>query len=114
MHRRIFPNSSLCPDGMYASALIIAMARRQKLSQLVNNLPCYPLLRGSVADEGVVESDLERRLLAMAPSSVSRLDGIKLNFEDGWLLVRVSGTEPRIRITAEARSKLHHAEGLNR
>ena len=32
-------------------------------------------------------------------------DGIKLNFTDGWLLVRPSGTEPKIRITAEAKSE---------
>jgi len=44
-------------------------------------------------------------ITAMKPKSVSRIDGIKLNFNDGWLLVRASGTEPKIRITAEARTK---------
>lgn len=32
-------------------------------------------------------------------------DGIKMEFEDGWLLVRLSGTEPKIRLTAEARTE---------
>ncbi|MBI2328189.1 MAG: phosphoglucosamine mutase [Chloroflexi bacterium] len=100
-----FPDSSLCPDGIYAAARLVAIAGRQKLSQLVDNIPSYPLLRGSIANEGIVVSNLERRLLAMEPSSVSNLDGIKLSFEDGWLLIRASGTEPKIRLTAEAKSE---------
>lgn len=101
----VFPKSSLCPDGVYAVAQLVAIARQQKLSLLVDSVPHYPLLRGSMANEGVAISDLEGGLLAMQPLSVSRIDGIKLNFEDGWLLIRASGTEPKIRITAEAKSE---------
>ncbi len=101
----IFPTSSLCPDGIYAAARLVAIASHQKLSQLVDSIPCYPLLRGSVTNKGVVVSDMERQLLAMEPLSVSSIDGIKLSFEDGWLLIRVSGTEPKIRVTAEAMSE---------
>jgi len=101
----VFPNISLCPDGIYAAAQITAIANREKLSQLIDNIPYYPVLRGSIASEGVVMSRLEQRLLTMKPLSVSDIDGIKLNFEDGWLLIRASGTEPKIRITAEAKSE---------
>ncbi|MFC1932137.1 phosphoglucosamine mutase [Chloroflexota bacterium] len=101
----VFPNNSLCPDGIYAAARLIAIASQQKLSQLVNSIPGYPLLRGNITSEGIAVSDLEKRLLVMEPLSVSNTDGIKLNFNDGWLLIRASGTEPKIRITAEARSK---------
>ena len=101
----IFPGISLCPDGNYAAAQVVAIASQQKLSPLVDKIPRYPLLRGSIADEGVATSDLERWLLAMEPLSVSNIDGIKLNFEDGWLLIRASGTEPKVRVTAEAKSQ---------
>jgi len=43
--------------------------------------------------------------MAIEPLSMNDVDGIKLNFKDGWLLVRASGTEPKIRVTAEAKSK---------
>jgi len=101
----IFPDISLCPDGIYAAAQVVAIASKQKLSQLVDNIPHYPLLRGSISSQGIMMSDLERQLVAMKPLSVSNMDGIKLNFEDGWLLIRASGTEPKIRLTAEAKSK---------
>jgi len=81
------------------------MAGRQKLSQLVDSTPRYPLLRGNISSEGVVMSKLERQLMTMEPLSVSNIDGIKLSFEDGWLLIRASGTEPKIRVTAEAKGE---------
>jgi len=102
----IFPGVSLCPDGIYAAAQMVAIASRQKLSQLVDNIPAYPLLRDSVGSDGVAVSGLESSLMALAPLSVSKIDGIKLDFEDGWLLVRASGTEPKIRLTAEAKSQV--------
>jgi len=100
-----FPSISLCPDGIYAAARIASVASQQKLSPLVNSIPSYPLLRGSISSEGIVMSKLEQRLMAMKPLSVSDIDGIKLSFEDGWLLIRPSGTEPKIRITAEAKNE---------
>ena len=101
----VFPNISLCPDGIYAAAQILAIASQQKLSSLVDNIPSYPLIRGSISSEGIVMPRLEQRLMALSPLSVSNMDGIKLNFEDGWLLIRASGTEPKIRITVEAKSE---------
>jgi len=101
----IFPGISLCPDGIYAAARVVAIAGRQKLSQLVDKISHYSLLRGSITGGGIVMPQLEPRLMAMEPLSVSNIDGIKLSFKDGWLLIRASGTEPKIRVTAEATSE---------
>lgn len=101
-----FPGSSLCPDGIYAAAQIVSIASSQKLSHLVDSLPGYWLRRGSVAANGTIMPHLERRLVAaMKPLSVTSIDGVKLNLADGWLLIRPSGTEPRIRVTVEARTE---------
>ncbi|MEK7353968.1 MAG: phosphoglucosamine mutase [Chloroflexota bacterium] len=101
----IFPKNSLCPDGIYAAARLVNIASQQKLSTLVDKIPQYPIIRGSIASDGLALPELEERLLAMKPLSVNRIDGTKLNFKDGWLLIRASGTEPRIRVTAEARTE---------
>jgi phosphoglucosamine mutase len=100
----IFPGLSLCPDGVHAAAHIARIAGTHKLSELVDAIPVYPLRRGSVGSDGVDFSRLESNLMALEPVSVSRTDGLKLEFADGWLLVRPSGTEPRIRLTAEGRT----------
>jgi phosphoglucosamine mutase len=101
----VFPSLSLCPDGIYAAARLGAIAKRQRLSRLLDEIPSYPMLRGSVAGNGVGVEELASRLEAMKPLSVSTLDGVRLTFEDGWLLVRPSGTEPKVRVTVEARGK---------
>ena len=65
-------------------------------------------------DETVVEALLTGdRLPALSQKivSVNDLDGRKLIFQDGWLIARFSGTEPRIRIFCEMPS-LEQAEQL--
>jgi phosphoglucosamine mutase len=101
----IFPDISLCPDGIYAAAQIATLAGQHKLSELVDSIPVYPLLRGSISSNGMDMLRLEANLMALEPLSVSNTDGIRLSFNDGWLLVRPSGTEPKIRLTAEAKTE---------
>ncbi|MFC1988304.1 phosphoglucosamine mutase [Chloroflexota bacterium] len=101
----VFPCNSLCPDGIFAAARLVSIANQEKLSRLVDDIPQYPILRGSVSSQGVAVAELENRLLAMEPLSLDNIDGTKINFKDGWILVRASGTEPKIRITAEAKSE---------
>ncbi len=101
----IFPDISLCPDGIYAAAQVAALAGEQKLSELVDAVPVYPLLRGNVSSEGITMSRLESKLMKLNPLSVNNIDGYKISFEDGWLLIRPSGTEPKIRLTAEAKTE---------
>jgi len=71
----------------------------------VDELTSYPLLRGSVSADGAIMTRLRERLQDMECSSIDASDGLRLTFEDGWLLIRPSGTEPKIRVTAEARSQ---------
>ena len=101
----VFPGVSLCPDGIYAAARLVAIAAQQKLSSLADAIPAYPILRGSLSSERIAMSSLESQLMRLEPLSVTDTDGFKLSFKDGWLLVRASGTEPKIRLTAEAKSQ---------
>jgi phosphoglucosamine mutase len=46
---------------------------------------------------------IAQELRSLNHVQMTTIDGVRLDFEEGWILVRKSGTEPKIRITAEAR-----------
>jgi phosphoglucosamine mutase len=46
---------------------------------------------------------ITQELSSLEYIEIMTIDGVRLDFEDGWILVRRSGTEPKIRITAEAK-----------
>jgi phosphoglucosamine mutase len=101
----IFPASSLCPDGIFAAALIVSLASQNRLSSLVDDIPQYPILRGSIPHRGIDFNKVVSSLASMEVHSTDNSDGCKLIFNDGWLLCRPSGTEPLIRLTAEAKTE---------
>jgi phosphoglucosamine mutase len=103
----IFPDFALCPDGVYAAAYLCSVLQGGGLQDFLADIPEYPILRGSIAyDPSEQLGDrLEEELAGMDARDVSRLDGWRLDFGDAWALVRPSGTEPKIRITVEAREE---------
>jgi len=81
---------------------MVDIASRNKLSKLVNSIPSYPNLRSSISRDNIDITHLEADLVsAFKPKSINYADGLKLNLVDSWVLVRPSGTEPRIRLTVE-------------
>ena len=56
----------------------------------------------------------KRALLGKKVIQVKDFDGVKLICEDeGWLMLRASGTEPLVRVYAEARSLTRSKQLLN-
>ncbi len=102
----IFPGVSLCPDGVYAAARLVKMAAEEPLASALRGIPRYPTIRGTVpypaARRDAIGSKLDTLLRGLG-ADVSTVDGWRLQWEDGWALVRFSGTEPKIRILAESR-----------
>ena len=102
----VFPQISLCPDGIFAAAQIADIASRQKLSVLVDSIPSYPVIRGNISGYITDLTEFEQRLISVLnPLSVDNLDGLKFFIKDGWILIRPSGTEPKLRITVEAKDE---------
>ncbi|HNX16728.1 MAG TPA: phosphopentomutase/phosphoglucosamine mutase [Methanoregula sp.] len=90
----IFPRHSYCPDGPFAAALFCEIASGCDVAKRLDAMPAYPILRESIKNEQARE--IVKKLGAANPT-----DGIRVAQEKGWYLIRASGTEPKIRITAE-------------
>jgi phosphoglucosamine mutase len=95
----VFPKISYCPDGPFAAALFCEIASEWNVAEELDAMPSYPILRESFACDTARET-----LLALGAESPT--DGIRVAKEEGWFLIRASGTEPKIRITAEAKTPL--------
>ena len=55
--------------------------------------------------EGIdLSANLDQLASSYAEADVSRIDGLKIDFDDAWVHLRASNTEPIIRIYSEANS----------
>ncbi|WP_323171425.1 phosphoglucosamine mutase [Natrialba sp. PRR66] len=102
----IWPDETLCPDGPLAACKLVAfVASRGPLSELAGEIEQYPIRRTSieVTDKTAVMNAVRERVTA-SYDEVDTLDGVRVETDDGWFLIRASGTEPLVRITAEARA----------
>ena len=91
-------------DGLYSAILMTGIVgRRGSLSKLAGELPSYattPEIRIRIeADPAVLEAIAN----AFPPERVSRLDGVRVQFDDGWGLARMSVTEPMMTLRFEGR-----------
>jgi phosphoglucosamine mutase len=113
----IFPDQSYCPDGILAAARLVEMASKKKLSELTSKIPRYQMLRGTVSYnpkfKEMILRNLDKAMRALKCDELLTLDGYRLQYEDGWALVRPSGTEPKIRLLAESRTEKRAGSIMN-
>jgi len=112
----IWPDETLCPDGPYAAMVLATLVDEHgPLSSLVANVDRYPIRRQSLEvtqKESVI--DAVARRVQEDYDAVDTMDGVRVDTGDGWFLVRASGTEPLVRVTAEARDSDRSDELLSR
>jgi phosphoglucosamine mutase len=105
----IFPRESYCPDGVYAAAFLAKCVAENRLSELVDSLPSYPSARESFIfqsqERDIVRGKLGGEMANLKCNRLITVDGWRAEYHDGWFLVRLSGTEPKVRVNAEARNK---------
>ncbi|MCI4329634.1 MAG: phosphoglucosamine mutase [Thermoplasmata archaeon] len=106
----IFPGFQLARDGaMTAAAVLDYLATSGELLHVaLATLPKYFLVKEKVhcpVDRRDRVLELVAADVASDGSRVLTLDGLKVFRDDGWMLLRPSGTEPLIRVFAEAKTR---------
>ena len=106
-----FPELWGFDDACYAVLKMaeIVVKRGKRLSELVDEIPHYPsipITTFTCPDElkARVVEQIARHYESLGVK-VSRIDGVKAYFDDGWVLVRPSNTMPQIKMTAEAKTE---------
>ena len=104
-------------DGTIAAVLVVnaIVETGRSLSKLLDELPKFYMVKEKIpCKEGAKDAAikaLKARLLGRISSS---LDGVRVDLEGrGWVLVRASGTEPLLRLYAEAKTEKQVQEILN-
>lgn len=103
----IFPWHSYCPDGVYAAALLCEIASEWSIAEELDEMPRYTLLRESY-------TVARPREIMAAIGADEPTHGVRFSDDNGWYLIRASGTEPKIRITAEGKTPAKAKEMLDR
>ncbi len=107
----VFPRINYAQDSIAAMAHIINLMadRARPISQLVDETPDYYIEKREIACPpqraySVLE-ELRREIDATWAEEMNLDDGIRLTGRDRWVHVRVSMTEPIIRVITEARAR---------
>jgi phosphomannomutase/phosphoglucomutase len=97
-----------CRDGIMTAVQFIAAVAESgmSVSELNSALPAYYQFKQRVE----CPNDLKPRVLQLLAEErwegrLTTIDGIRVDFESGWLLLRPSGTEPIFRCFAEAKTE---------
>jgi phosphomannomutase len=103
----ILPELHYGRDALVGMALILEYLTESKetITDLASKLPRYFMIK----KKGELKKDFERNLAKLetkyAKGKIKLIDGVKIDFEDSWIHIRKSNTEPIFRIIAEAKSK---------
>jgi phosphoglucosamine mutase len=108
----IHPQHHFCPDGILSSILLLEALEEEgkTLSSFVSEAPQYPVIRKNISCPNKIKpttmEGIDKSLPSLFPENKEKIatDGICLIVRCGKILVRPSGTEPLIRLTAEAES----------
>ena len=104
----IYPPLHHGRDAMIGIALFLSYVAEQKqtLSEIKAGLPRYFMEKNKIQlNEGIDVDELLNQLKqTFSKEEISTVDGVKIDFADGWVHLRKSNTEPIIRVYSEGKS----------
>jgi len=105
----IYPELHYGRDSLVGIALFLSYLAEINISvsQLRKEYPAYFMSKNKIelTPQLNVDGILESMARKYASEDISTIDGVKIDFEDQWVHLRKSNTEPIIRIYTEAKSQ---------
>ncbi|MDD1663827.1 MAG: phosphoglucosamine mutase [Methanomicrobiales archaeon] len=102
----IYPDHQFCRDGAMTAAKMVSLLSLsgKSLSEMAGSLPRYHMIKEKIqiGNSHALVASLAGRYVDERPDLT---DGMRLNRDNSWALVRASGTEPLVRITVESKKK---------
>jgi phosphomannomutase len=100
----MYPALHVGRDAPVAAALVLSLLARERVTvgELVASAPRYTIVKAKVGRGARLETVYDGLRQRFPEAQVDTQDGLRLAWPDRWLHVRPSGTEPIIRLIAEA------------
>jgi len=92
-------------DAPVGAALLLQLLHEddKSLSQIVSELPRYSIVKDKLdRPSASLDAVYEALCAALPGAAIDTQDGLRLSWPDRWVHVRPSGTEPIVRVIAEA------------
>lgn len=109
----IFPPVCWVRDSLSGMALTLDLMRmkKERISTIVRTIKPYEMNKRTIDLETLggipaVEGEIKRLKNEYANDKLDDSDGLRIDFDEGWLHVRPSNTEPIARVIAEATDSL--------
>lgn len=101
----IDPKVGLIRDSFVGMAQILELMAKSKktVEQIVASFPPMSMIKDKMTmSKDVLMESLKVLEKGMGAKTISQLDGVRLDWDDQWILLRASNTEPIVRLIAEA------------
>ena len=113
----IYPELHYGRDALVGIALFLTFMAKsgKKCSEIRSQYPAYTISKNKIELQPNmnVPEIMQKMAAKYSDYEVNTIDGVKIDFPDGWVHLRPSNTEPIIRIYAEAQTEEHAASLAN-
>jgi phosphoglucosamine mutase len=123
----IWPRTHLGPDSIATIAKVLRMIVEsgKNLRELLKTIPDYPYYRIAfkLKKDIPFTDDINQKIInemqevldseGKQLKNINKMDGVRLDYNDGWILIRRSGTSPYLRISGESSVSLEASKKIN-
>jgi len=123
----IWPRTHLGPDSIVTIAKVLRMIVEsgKTLRELLKEIPNYPYYSTNfqLKEDIPFTKDINQKIIEEMQQlldsegkqikNINKMDGVRFDYNDGWILIRRSGTSPYLRLSGESSVSLDASKKLN-